>query len=810
MFGDIARRYHEAGISVVPIIPRAKRPEINAWQTYSSRVPSEIEHEGWQRHHWNKGAGIGIVAGSASNLCFIDVDTTVDEEYEFLKKLLPDTPFVKKGAKGFTAAYRWKGGGERAYKIKSRDGRMIVECLSKGNQTVVEGIHPDTGRGYISNCLLSDVLDQLVELPDDFEKQLRDGLKRIGVDVSVGGNSRFAEYVSQGSRDVKMVSICGGLARDVFRGYVKLVGAFDQLKAWDASFVQNVAGDPLDIDKGYAKIVEFIRKGLSKQTRFLLPEGWDEGLSEHDRTRLGIDFGDEQETWGCAKIKEHLTPFMQKGVEDIALESDMMREIYSMADKVAFGMKSDPVGEEMLLKWIVANSGRKFSYASIKKRVNESRNDTIGGKNHTEISTAVIDRIEVDGELRYWGSKFWQWNGSHWEPFCENRVLSLVSSEFGHLPAAAKASDHRGITSVVKSNKFRESFERSDEGRYGVNFANGFLKVDGELVPHDPKLGSTYVMPFRYLPEKAKEAVKWVEFLEDTWSEDHVLEKQAKIAGLQEAMCASMMGLAVKFQRAILLYGAAFSGKSVILKVLEGMFPECVRSSTPPEKWGDKFSITQLSTALINIAGELPSGGRQIPGSAFKMVIDGHSMEGQYKGTNIFNFTPRAGHWFGTNSLPRCDDKSDGFLRRWLIFKFDRVLPVERRVLAYDEVLLEEEREAIVAWIMEALPRITSQKDYTCGETHKLCIEQMAEENSEVLLFLRNSGKIKLERGASVPLDDVYNEFSCYQYANANGKAKYSASRFRNEMNGLMGRLSFVIARDVNDRVMINGMRISR
>jgi hypothetical protein len=50
----------------------------------------------------------------------------------------------------------------------------------------------------------------------------------------------------------------------------------------------------------------------------------------------------------------------------------------------------------------------------------------------------------------------------------------------------------------------------------GVNFANGFLDVSGELHEHDPKYGKTFTMPFNYMcPPGPTEAFKWMAFLSE-------------------------------------------------------------------------------------------------------------------------------------------------------------------------------------------------------------------------------------------------------------------------------------------------------
>src|SRR3546814_1119241 len=78
-------------------------------------------------------------------------------------------------------------------------------------------------------------------------------------------------------------------------------------------------------------------------------------------------------------------------------------------------------------------------------------------------------------------------------------------------------------------------------------------------------------MPFNYVPERAGEAHKWLRYLADAWGDDH--DYVEKVMALQEAFAATMFGIAPRFQRAILLYGPAGTGKSQVLEVLRALMP---------------------------------------------------------------------------------------------------------------------------------------------------------------------------------------------------------------------------------------------
>jgi phage/plasmid-associated DNA primase len=112
---------------------------------------------------------------------------------------------------------------------------------------------------------------------------------------------------------------------------------------------------------------------------------------------------------------------------------------------------------------------------------------------------------------------------------------------------------------------------------------------------------------------------------------------------------------------------------------------------------------------MMNICGEL-SESTNISGELFKQVIAGEPIMVQYKGRDGFETTPRATHWFASNHAPKSQDTSDGFTRRWLFLEFNRKVPAHLKVTDIADDVLANEREAIAAWAVQAVP---GMRDYT-------------------------------------------------------------------------------------------------
>lgn len=173
-----AYAYLERGYSVVPIAPGTKRPGqysesdgwrgLFDWERFNQRLPTDLELAIWYK--WPR-AGIGLLTGKLSGVIGLDRDYDAPGT-DALERMIPYTPVKKKGAKGYTAFFRYNGEKSCSFNI---GGARVLDVLSDGRQTLMPGtIHPD-GHTYI--YLTEDLLEDydpadLPQLPDDFLEQV--------------------------------------------------------------------------------------------------------------------------------------------------------------------------------------------------------------------------------------------------------------------------------------------------------------------------------------------------------------------------------------------------------------------------------------------------------------------------------------------------------------------------------------------------------------------------------------------------------------------------------------------------------------
>lgn len=767
IFRDYAPLYWGAGIPVMPLKRwdspgkgRGKAPILNEWTQYGNVMPSEAV-----RGHWLEAypdSNIGLPFGPASGLCAIDIDTEDEELVKAILDALPPSPWKRVGRKGMGLIFRWQG--QPNFKLRNSENQSIVEFLGQGNQLVLPpSIHPDTEKPYTSDTDLWDVLDKVVALPLDIERQLRAALEPVlgtkGFTLAQAGRSGPVDVVPQGERDIQMVRRAGYYAR-VVRGIDKndrftLAEAMSHMRTWVEEFTASASGDDMDPDKGVAKLLEFLLKDI--ESGKTLPDGWDAGLSDEQRAHPTIAAmleKNQAQRWTVEDAQAWLdNAVAEKPGVDHAL-SKIMELIELLAADENF---TDFEFEAMIPDIQRAAKPMKLAKPALKNKFKDARRgDLEAAQDHEAIARQIFEEMGRVGDIKFSQGRFWQWTGSCFKSLDDDDIYMTIAENIKGNVLARRHNDYQAIVKTIQKVARGPLVE---EMEIGINFANGFLDAEGVLHDHSPKYGKTFTLPFNYIPERAGEAHKWFEYLEMSWGDD--ADYTEKVMALQEAFAATMFGVAPKYQRAILLQGKPKTGKSQALNVLMSMMPPASRCSLPPHLWGERFQLSSMVGKTLNVCGELPEEAT-IDGRSFKEIVEGTPQHTELKGKDGFEFYPIAAHWFASNHLPRSRDTSGGFTRRWLILEFNRVVSDSERIIDFHEVLVAEEREAIAAWAVQGLKRLLDQKEYTLPASHQERVNQVLRANNSVAAFLQSSEKVRPEEGESCDARSVFDQYVVY------------------------------------------------
>jgi P4 family phage/plasmid primase-like protien len=777
IFADTAPRYYAAGLNVIPLFAREKRPIPKDWSRFAETPVDAAQQEQWIVG--NSQANIGLVLGKSSGLIMIDIDTDKKEVFDAIMAVLPPSPWKRLGKKGLMLAYKWSP--IKTHRVKNISGETIVETLSSRTQCVLPpSIHPETLKPYEANCDLVDVLHQLVCLPENIEEILRQAVSNAGVELSHSGWSRVTEHVSAGSRDTTLTELAGLFAFAVVRGERTLKEAIGMLQAYHAEFIDNVAGDQVGVEKHVDNLIRFLHRDVQDKGK-VLPRGWDEGFTKEQLQEMGVTLTEEDTEWSYDQIQQYL----REQFEAHPNGKERSEAVERILAKVAKSNQLTKIDEDRVLKYIVDVSGLGVPITTFRGRLRELRTGDVRGTDHSEIARAVLKDLEQYNVVRCHNDKFMKWGGSHWVEMDKNYIKALISENYGHLDACKRSSDINGILNVLTYVAEQGIERRSVKG---VNFANGFLTLELKLIPHDPDYGMVYTLPFRYMEEEAGKFPLFAKFLNDSWGRDQDFEQ--KMEAMQEALCVTLFGQGPRYQRAVLLHGAPKSGKSQMLRIMESLVPAEAKCSVPPNVWNDKFMPAQMHGKILNVCGEL-SEHKLIDGQSFKDIVDGQEISGQHKNQAIFTFRPSVTHWFASNHMPKSSDTSNGFIRRWLFLTFHYPVSAENKITDLGDIIASEEREAIVAWAAQAMPRLLRNNDYTLPASHKLISDELANVNNSVRYFVKESGKVKTGiEGVFSTETKLFNAYFAFCLS-AGGSKPVSSTRFRAMMRELGPELDF-------------------
>lgn len=196
---ETAQAYHDAGLCVIPIKPKAKTPEIASWKEYQTRLPDSSERYEWFGEHEDR--NLAIIGGKVSgNLFVVDFDNK-DVYLEWARQHLPlvKSTAVVRTAKGYHVYLRARDtvgcstfdGGE----VKGEGGYVVAP----------PSVHP-TGARY-----------EFVNNHDHNTIALVDGLHSLGLPLKLADGTHkatpAAEVLLEGSRRPTLMSLAGSMRR---------------------------------------------------------------------------------------------------------------------------------------------------------------------------------------------------------------------------------------------------------------------------------------------------------------------------------------------------------------------------------------------------------------------------------------------------------------------------------------------------------------------------------------------------------------------------------------------------------------------
>ncbi len=195
---------------------------------------------------------------------------------------------------------------------------------------------------------------------------------------------------------------------------------------------------------------------------------------------------------------------------------------------------------------------------------------------HVELAQRLVAYLSAAAPTTFTDGNVYQYNrdGGVFD-VVRNPTLSREQSFAGAKvkggkPLKLRAADVTGAiklsTDLLSDPDF---FERS---KRGIAFRDCFVEVAPSGITqrkHSPNHRARLAYPWDYAYERPPE--RWLGFLEQVFRDDN--DRDQEVALLQEYVGVALLGLATKFQRALVLLGDGANGKGVFSSVVERCMP---------------------------------------------------------------------------------------------------------------------------------------------------------------------------------------------------------------------------------------------
>ena len=264
-----------------------------------------------------------------------------------------------------------------------------------------------------------------------------------------------------------------------------------------------------------------------------------------------------------------------------------------------------------------------------------------------------------------------------------------------------------------------------------ICFRNGFYDpVNRRMVQHDPKYRATNQIPHDFNPGKYEATGQKVE----SWFSFIFEEKDDREMFLQYAgLC---MTRDTRQQKFMILCGDGGTGKSTLIRMLEGVVGAGNISNISLSELGQRFASYDLLGKLVNSCADLEISALEDT-STLKKILGEDKVKGEAKGKQPVFFRSYAKLIFSTNELPMVKaERTNGFYRRLLILNMDKIPDVKRPGFLEE---LEQEQAYFIRLCVSALERMYAAGTITESAGSVEAVRRLRCESDTVEAFLSDT-----------------------------------------------------------------------
>jgi putative DNA primase/helicase len=654
--------YYDKGFSIIPLGVNTKNnlkaPSIDTWEKYHQQQPTKEEIQTWIDNGLFK--NIGVICGEVSNnLVVIDID---DEKIPKdiglnLDKIAETGAWIVKTGKGYHIYCKHHsnpGGIKKPLKYK------IEYRANRGYVVAPPGIHPNGSQYHFLGIDKKEDLTQLQEkdvknIFNDMKEQVGKAWNIKPPDVKKQTPTVNDKEKSRGYP--RCVEIALNKTTKPSMRYYTTYGIA-------SSFAMN--GIPKEM--AMKRIKQYNMEKCTPPHENHIIEQAVNGAYKEDAKRYGCEFWiDQAET--CP---------------------------YENIDDCYYGHKK--------LKRELAQKYKIYKYSE-KKNKDGEKYHVKTGVIYPNLAELILNEYDYNFLTTTDTKEIFYYNYGFFHSKGENPIRS-ISEEY-----MEKLSSKHGKNEVDDHIRDKNYQDRDifNAPKHLIPLKNGIYNLNtGELLPHNPKNYFLNCIPVEYNKDADCPVVK--KFLSE-------IVEEKDIDAIEEFI-GYCLYRDYPFHRAAMFLGAGKNGKSKCISLIKALVgKENVSNKELQEIADDRFATSKLYGKLLNSAADLSSEALHQTGK-FKALTGQDTIDAQKKFKDSFNFENYAKLLYSANALPKTEDDSYAFYRRWLLFTFPNTFEGENcdpHIL--DKLTTPEELSGLFNLGIKGLKRLLKNNGFSYSKT---------------------------------------------------------------------------------------------
>ena len=317
------------------------------------------------------------------------------------------------------------------------------------------------------------------------------------------------------------------------------------------------------------------------------------------------------------------------------------------------------------------------------------------------------------------------YTGTHLESIDNHTAKMFLKAAYGKLCndpiAASKKETINGLASQLPYTAMALDVKQATDK---INFRNGTLDLQTMgLLKHDWKDYFRYMLPYDYNP--VADCLAFKKYLDEVMPEKKAQDVLAEYIGW-------LFTPGLKLEKILFLYGSGCNGKSVFIEIVEALVgKDNVSHESLSDLCGEHGANSRANLAgkLLNTCSDVAPNA--FAGDLFKRFArhEPVCMKTLYK--DVITTNDYAKMIFCLNELPKTNDISNGFYRRFLIAPFNVQIPKSKIDPELSRKIISQELPGIMNWVLEGRKRLVANKKFTESPVMNRALEEYRSRSSK-------------------------------------------------------------------------------